>query len=107
MNVATVSALLSGKVAVDEQVTIQGWVRSRRDSKAGMSFVHVSDGSCFDAIQAVCDNSLTNYEEQIIHLTAGCSVEISGTLAASQGKGQSGAPEKSQAAEDQEELGRT
>ena len=70
-------------------VTVQGWVRTRRDSKAGISFVAITDGSCFDTVQAVVPNTLANYESEVLKLTAGCSVEITGTVVASQGKGQS------------------
>jgi asparaginyl-tRNA synthetase len=79
---------LKGKVAVGETVTVKGWVRTRRDSKGGFSFVAVNDGSCFDSIQAVCPNTLANYANEVAKLTAGCAVEITGTLVKSQGKGQ-------------------
>jgi asparaginyl-tRNA synthetase len=85
---ATVSDLLKGKAAEGDAVTVRGWVRTRRDSKGGFSFVAVNDGSCFDSIQAVCPNTLANYAEQVTRLTAGCAVEISGKLVKSQGKGQ-------------------
>ena len=81
--------LLGGKVALGTEVTIQGWVRSRRDSKAGMSFLVVHDGSGFDALQAVVPNTLDNYAEEVQKLTTGCSVEVTGNLIESQGKGQS------------------
>ena len=81
--------LLGGKVALGTEVTIQGWVRSRRDSKAGMSFLVVHDGSAFDALQAVVPNTLDNYAEEVQKLTTGCSVEVTGNLIESQGKGQS------------------
>jgi asparaginyl-tRNA synthetase len=68
--------------------TVRGWIRTRRDSKAGLSFLAVSDGSCFDSIQVVAPGELANYQSEIAHLTAGCSVECIGTLVASQGKGQ-------------------
>ena len=84
-----VSELLNGSVSVGTEVTIKGWVRSRRDSKAGMSFLVVHDGSCFDAIQAVVPNTLDNYSEEVQKLTTGCSVEVRGNLIESQGKGQS------------------
>ena len=81
-----VHALREGRVGA--MVKIQGWVRTRRDSKAGLSFVHVNDGTCFDSIQVVASASLPNYESTVLKLTAGCSVTCVGTLAASQGKGQ-------------------
>ena len=74
----------------DQPVRIQGWVRTRRDSKAGISFILINDGSCFDNIQVVAPNTLDNYESEILKtVTAGSSVDIIGTLVASQGKGQS------------------
>jgi asparaginyl-tRNA synthetase len=73
--------LLSGKVPPGTEVTVKGWVRTRRDSKAGLSFLHVHDGTCFDAIQVVVPGTVPNYQ-------TGCSVEIDGTLVASVGKGQ-------------------
>ena len=87
MSHTAIAELLKGAVAVDSQVTIKGWVRTRRDSKAGISFLAVHDGSCFDPIQAVVPNSLNNYDE-ITRLTAGCSVSVTGKLVASEGQGQ-------------------
>ncbi len=89
MSVVTVKQALSGAIAADSEVTVRGWVRTRRDSKAGLSFVNVSDGSCFSPIQVVAQNTLPNYADEIAHLTAGCSVIATGTLVASQGRGQS------------------
>jgi asparaginyl-tRNA synthetase len=80
--------LLKGEVAAGTAVTVKGWVRTRRDSKAGLSFVHVHDGTCFSPIQVVAPSTLPNYESEVLHLTAGCSVEIDGVLVASEGKGQ-------------------
>jgi asparaginyl-tRNA synthetase len=79
---------LSGRIAAGTTITVQGWVRTRRDSKAGVSFVNVSDGSCFDPIQVVAPASLPNYESDVRHLTSGCSVRATGELVPSQGKGQ-------------------
>jgi asparaginyl-tRNA synthetase len=86
-HLAVAAALKTGPGA---PVTIKGWVRTRRDSKAdgGLSFIQVSDGSCFDPIQAVARADLLNYTDEIAHLTTGCAVEIDGELVASQGKGQ-------------------
>lgn len=88
MAATSIKAALNGEVAVGGEVTIRGWVRTRRDSKAGLSFINVSDGSCFDPIQVVATDALANYASEIQHLSAGCSVIASGTLVASQGKGQ-------------------
>ena len=84
---APVVDVLTGKFAVGEQVVVKGWVRTRRDSKAGLSFIALHDGSCFDPVQVIALNSLSNYEE-IQKLTAGCSVAITGEVKASEGKGQ-------------------
>ena len=88
MSHLAISELLKGNVAVDSQVTVKGWIRTRRDSKAGISFLAVHDGSCFDPIQAVVPNSLNNYDE-VTSLPAGCSVSVTGVLVQSAGKGQS------------------
>jgi len=88
MAVRRICELLTGKEPVGSTVVVQGWVRSRRDSKAGLSFVHVGDGSCFDPIQVVAPNSLANYDDEVLRLTTGCAVEAVGELAESQGKGQ-------------------
>ena len=79
---------LAGKAPVNSTVTIKGWVRTRRDSKGGFSFIAVNDGSCFDNIQAVAPGTLPNYASDILHITTGCSVIITGTIVQSQGKGQ-------------------
>ena len=69
MSVATITDVLAGKSAVGETVTVQGWIRTRRDSKAGISFLAIHDGSCFDPIQAVVPSDLNNYENEILKLT--------------------------------------
>lgn len=73
---------------VGQRVKLQGWVRTRRDSKAGFSFVEINDGSCMANIQAICDADLPNYESEIKKLSAGCSVTIAGEVKESGGKGQ-------------------
>jgi len=89
MSVVSVKQALSGAIAANTEVSVRGWVRTRRDSKAGLSFVNVSDGSCFDPIQVVAQNTLGNYADEIARLTAGCAVIATGILVPSQGKGQS------------------
>lgn len=83
-----VEDILKGHVAVGTTVLVQGWVRTRRDSKAGVSFVAVSDGSCFDAVQVVAGESLPNYFDEVLKLTTGCSVEVYGELVESPAQGQ-------------------
>ena len=73
---------------IGNTVTVKGWLRSKRDSKAGISFLAVHDGSCFDPIQAVVPNTLANYTDEVLGLSTGCAVEVTGTLVESEGKGQ-------------------
>jgi asparaginyl-tRNA synthetase len=84
-----IADILAGRVPVGAEVTVKGWVRTRRDSKAGLSFLHVNDGSSLDNLQVVAPESLANFTDEVLHLTTGCAVEVTGTVAASQGKGQS------------------
>jgi len=84
----TVRDILAGRAPRDTPVTVKGWVRTRRDSKAGISFVHVSDGSCFHPVQVVAPNTLPNYEAEVLHLTAGCAVEATGAIVPSPARGQ-------------------
>lgn len=83
-----IADILAGKKKVGDSVLIQGWVRTRRDSKAGLSFVAVHDGSCFDPIQVVAEQDLTNYESEILRLTTGCAVSVEGVLVESPAEGQ-------------------
>ncbi len=72
------------------EMTVKGWLRTRRDSKAdgGISFLVLSDGTCFDTLQVVARGALPNYQDDVIRLTTGCSIEVRGKLVESQGKGQ-------------------
>lgn len=72
-----------------DEITLKGWVRTRRDSKAGLSFINLHDGTCQDPIQVVAPNDLPNYESEIQRLNTGCSIEVDGEIVESQGKGQS------------------
>jgi asparaginyl-tRNA synthetase len=84
----SVREILGGKAPPDAPVTVRGWVRTRRDSKAGISFVHVSDGSSFHPLQVVAPNTLSNYADEVLKLTTGCAVEATGTIVPSPAKGQ-------------------
>jgi len=72
---------------LNQEVELSGWVRSRRSSKGGFSFIHINDGSCFDNIQAVADEKLANYGD-ILELSSGFSVRLAGKVVESGGKGQ-------------------
>jgi asparaginyl-tRNA synthetase len=88
MAVFSCAQILAGRAPSDAPVTLHGWVRTRRDSKAGISFVHVSDGSCFHPVQAVVPSTLANYADDVLHLTAGCAVAVTGSIVPSPAKGQ-------------------
>ena len=74
---------------IGRKVRIQGWVRTRRDSKAGLSFIQLSDGSCFATMQVVAPSDLPNYESDVLRLTSGAAVIVEGEVVESRGKGQS------------------
>ncbi|MCP4747019.1 MAG: asparagine--tRNA ligase [Desulfobacteraceae bacterium] len=78
--------LLKSESPIDN-VTIKGWIRTKRDSKT-FSFLEINDGSCLRNIQVVVDETISNYEE-IKKLTTGSAISVTGRLIASQGKGQS------------------
>src|SRR5690242_2928442 len=83
-----VRAILAGQATSDAAVTVKGWVRTRRDSKAGISFVHLSDGSAFHPVQVVAPNTLANYADEVLKITTGCALEATGTIVPSPAKGQ-------------------
>jgi asparaginyl-tRNA synthetase len=74
--------------AIGSVAQIRGWVRTRRDSKGGFSFIEVNDGSCFGNLQIVADGTLPNYQSDVTSLTVGSSVVITGEIKASAGQGQ-------------------
>ena len=84
----SVREILAGQAPADGLVTVKGWVRTRRDSKAGISFVHLSDGSSFHPVQVVAPNTLANYADEVLRLTAGCAIEATGMIVPSPAKGQ-------------------
>jgi asparaginyl-tRNA synthetase len=85
----SVKNLIGDEALIGSHVTVQGWLRSKRDSKAGISFLAVNDGSHFDSLQCVAPKELENYEDEVLKLSTGCAVIVSGELVASQGGGQS------------------
>lgn len=89
MKKSSIRDVFAGRMKVGERVEFRGWIRTRRDSKAGLSFIHLSDGSCIELLQLVAPNSLANYQSEVLRLTAGCAISACGVLVESQGKGQS------------------
>ncbi len=80
---------LLGSADVDREVTVGGWVRTRRDSKGGFSFIELNDGSCFGNLQIIADGALPNYADAVQKLFPGAAIRVTGKLVASQGAGQS------------------
>src|SRR5262249_41413293 len=74
--------------AVGRRVTLQGWVRTRRDSKGGFSFIELNDGSCLGNVQVLAPSTLPNYDSEIKKLPAGASVSVTGEVKQSPAKGQ-------------------
>ena len=71
-----------------QEVLVKGWVRTRRDSKGGFSFIELNDGSCLANIQVIAEHSLKNFLELDKQITTGSCMAITGKLVISQGKGQ-------------------
>ena len=74
--------------SVGKEATLRGWVRTRRDSKGGFSFLELNDGSCLGNVQVVAEAALPNYQSEVLKLSAGCSVTVRGAVRASPAKGQ-------------------
>ena len=88
MNRTRISEVLKSD-AIGSAFTVMGWVRTRRDSKAGFSFIELNDGSSIRGLQIIAEGSLPNYDEEVKKLQTGCSIKVRGMLSASPGKGQS------------------
>jgi asparaginyl-tRNA synthetase len=73
---------------VGKSIEIRGWLRTRRDSKGGFSFLEINDGSCLGNLQVVVPGELSNYADEVQKLSAGCSVVVSGKMVASPAAGQ-------------------
>jgi asparaginyl-tRNA synthetase len=73
---------------IGRDVEVRGWVRTRRDSKGGFSFIELNDGSTLANLQIIAEASLANYQADVANLSVGSSIVVSGSLKASQGAGQ-------------------
>ncbi len=74
--------------AVGRSVLLRGWIRTRRDSKAGFSFLELNDGTSLGSVQVITPAALENYESEVKHLTAGASVAVEGLVRESPAAGQ-------------------
>ena len=88
MTDTNVAAILGGRVALGETVTVEGWVRTRREARGDLSFIHMYDGSTLAPLQVVADAALENYASEVSRLTSGCAIVARGRIAESKGKGQ-------------------
>ncbi|CAL4322728.1 asparagine--tRNA ligase [Buchnera aphidicola] len=84
----SVSDIYQKKIKLNSSITIKGWVRSKRSSKIGISFIHLYDGSHLSPIQIIAEKRLSNYKKEILSLTTGCSIIVKGKLVSSYGKKQ-------------------
>src|ERR1700731_2389642 len=83
-----VRSILAGEAPKEVAINVKVWVRTRRGSKAGISFIHLSDGSSFHPVQVVAPNTLSNYTDEDLKLTSGCAIEATGMIVPSPAKGQ-------------------
>ncbi|WP_367680326.1 asparagine--tRNA ligase [Candidatus Fukatsuia anoeciicola] len=88
MKIRSIVEVLQGLVILNSKVIVRGWVRTKRDSKKGISFIDLYDGSCFNVLQIIAHDYLNNYEQEILRLTTGCAIEITGQLVSSPVEGQ-------------------
>lgn len=88
IKISPITKVLANKIAIGTEIKVGGWVRTRRDSKAGLSFIALSDGSCFKPLQVIVPNTLPNFQNEILRLTTGSAIIVTGKLVASPAAGQ-------------------
>ena len=88
MTETSIADVLTGRVAVGARVTVEGWVRTRREARGDLSFIHVYDGTTLAPLQVVASAQLPNYAGEVARLTSGCAIVARGVVADSMGKGQ-------------------
>ncbi|WP_422667275.1 asparagine--tRNA ligase [Buchnera aphidicola] len=88
MKIVSVLDIYKDNIKINSVITIYGWIKSRRDSKAGFSFLTIYDGSCLHGVQIIVSNEISNYDKEILFLTIGCSIKVTGTVILSLGKQQ-------------------
>lgn len=81
----TIRSLFQAPPAADvAKVTVSGWVRTVRDSKA-FAFIELNDGTYFKNLQVVCEEGLTEDFKSVPRITLGSAVEVFGTLVVTPG----------------------
>ncbi|QJC32143.1 asparagine--tRNA ligase [Enterobacteriaceae endosymbiont of Donacia versicolorea] len=78
--ISNISQLITNKKNIDSEISIGGWVRNRRHSKIGITFINLYDGSCLEDIQIIASYKLNNYKNEILFITSGCSLKVIGKL---------------------------
>ncbi|WP_247646073.1 amino acid--tRNA ligase-related protein, partial [Enterobacteriaceae endosymbiont of Donacia piscatrix] len=78
--ISSISELITGKIKINSIISIGGWVRNRRHSKIGISFINLYDGSHINDIQIIANSTLNNYKNEILSITCGCSLSVTGKL---------------------------
>lgn len=85
INIVSIKEIINGNIKTNSEIIVRGWVKTRRNSKSGISFISVYDGSSLHVIQVIAHISLINYKSEILSITSGCSVIITGNLIYSPG----------------------
>lgn len=80
MSTQSIAHILKNYISKNIEVTVQGWIRTRRSSKAKISFLDLYDGSCINSLQVIAHENLYNYKSEILRLTSGCSVSVTGKI---------------------------
>ncbi|MFI4818979.1 MAG: asparagine--tRNA ligase [Enterobacterales bacterium] len=80
MKIVYIVDLIKGLIPINKKIIVKGWVRNRRNSKLGISFISLYDGSCFSSIQIVVKKKIFNYKNVILKLTSGCSISVEGKI---------------------------
>ncbi|WP_343192442.1 asparagine--tRNA ligase [Buchnera aphidicola (Taiwanaphis decaspermi)] len=79
MNI-TIANIFNKQIKLNTNIKISGWVRTKRDSKLGFSFIVIYDGSCLKTLQIIANKKIKNYKKEILLLTTGCSIQVKGVL---------------------------
>ncbi|CAL4321909.1 asparagine--tRNA ligase [Buchnera aphidicola] len=88
MSIISIDDIHKNRFLINQHITVFGWIRNRRDSKCGISFLDLYDGSSIKTVQVIVNQSIFNYNTEVLRLTIGCSVCIDGRLVLSIGKKQ-------------------
>ncbi|WWP01541.1 MAG: asparagine--tRNA ligase [Candidatus Dasytiphilus stammeri] len=88
MKILSIIEILNSNLYLNSNIIVRGWVRTKRDSKLGISFISIYDGSCLNNLQVIANNSLDNYQNEILRLSTGCSIRVTGKIVISSGNKQ-------------------